>query len=110
LAVIVLGGLLAVNKWETVHRNINLYFCDKSDVFKVLAFSYDDLPWNLKPCFLYLVSFPEDVEIPVKRVLHMWIAEGFVPFDSSDEERETTIENVAEQYLMELVKRGLVQV
>ncbi|XP_039174059.1 putative disease resistance protein At1g59780 [Eucalyptus grandis] len=57
-----------------------------------------------------LVSFPEDVEIPVKRVLHMWIAEGFVPFDSSDEERETTIENVAEQYLMELVKRELVQV
>ncbi|XP_018728656.2 probable disease resistance RPP8-like protein 2 [Eucalyptus grandis] len=110
LAVIVLGGLLAVNKWETVHRNINLYFCDKSDVFKVLAFSYDDLPWNLKPCFIYLASFPEDVEIPVKRVLRMWIAEGFVPFDSFDEEKDTTIEDVVEQYLMELVKRGLVQV
>ncbi|KAK3429295.1 hypothetical protein EUGRSUZ_E00715, partial [Eucalyptus grandis] len=110
LAIIVLGGLLAVNKWETVHRNINLYFRDKIDVFDVLAFSYNDLPWNLKPCLLYLVSFPEDLEIPVKRVLRMWIAEGFVPFDSSDEEGETTMEDVAEQYLMELVKRGLVQV
>ncbi|KAK3429305.1 hypothetical protein EUGRSUZ_E00730, partial [Eucalyptus grandis] len=110
LAVIVLGGLLAVNKWEMVYKNINLHFRDESGVLKVLALSYDDLPWHLKPCFLYLGGFPEDLEIPVKRVLRMWIAEGFVLVDSSDEEGETTMENVAEQYLMELVKRGLVQV
>ncbi|KAL3720345.1 hypothetical protein ACJRO7_005209 [Eucalyptus globulus] len=110
LAVIVLGGLLAVNEWETVYRNINLHFSDKSGVLKVLALSYDDLPWHLNPCFLYLGSFPRDVEILVKRVLRMWIAEGFVLFDSSYEEGETTMENEAKQYLMELVKRGLVQV
>ncbi|KAK3429271.1 hypothetical protein EUGRSUZ_E00680 [Eucalyptus grandis] len=109
LAIIVLGGLLAHNEWETVHRNINLHFSVKNDLSNALALSYDDLPWYLKPCFLYLGSFPEDVEIPANRVLRMWIVEGFVPPDAYDEERGITIENVVEQYLMELVKRGLVQ-
>ncbi|XP_056173789.1 probable disease resistance protein RF45 isoform X2 [Syzygium oleosum] len=110
LAVIVLGGLLAVNEWETVYKKINLHFGDKSDVSKVLALSYDDLPWHLKPCFLYLGSFPEDAEIPATKVLHMWIAEGFVSLNLYDEEREIQVEDIAKQYLMELVSRGMVQV
>ncbi|KAK3429292.1 hypothetical protein EUGRSUZ_E00711 [Eucalyptus grandis] len=95
------------NEWETVYRNINLHLSDKSILFEVLALSYDDLPWHLKPCFLYLGSFPEDAKIPVKTILRMWIAEGFVLPD--DAKREITMEDVAEQYFMELVKRGLVQ-
>ncbi|XP_056173813.1 putative disease resistance protein At1g50180 [Syzygium oleosum] len=108
LAVSVLGGLLAVNEWETVYEKINLHFSDMSDVSKVLALSYDDLPWHLKSCFLYLGSFLEDAEIPVRKVLHMWIAEGFVLLN--DKEREIPVEHVAEQHLTELVKRGMVQV
>ncbi|XP_039173859.1 putative disease resistance protein At1g50180 [Eucalyptus grandis] len=110
LAIIVLGGLLAVNEWKTIHEKINLHFSDKSDVSKVLALSYDDLPWHLKPCFLYLSSFPEDVEIPATKVLYMWIAEGFVLLNAYDKEREISMEKVAEQYLTELVNRGMVQV
>ncbi|KAI6707027.1 hypothetical protein NL676_009989 [Syzygium grande] len=105
LAVIVLGGLLAVNEWETVHKNINSHLGDKGDVLKVLALSYDDLPCHLKPCFLYLGSFPTDEEISATKVLYMWIAEGFVLADANDEDID-----VAEQYLMELVNRGMVQV
>lgn len=97
---------MADNEWETVYRNINLHLSDKSILFEVLALSYDDLPWHLKPCFLYLGSFPEDVKIPVKTILRMWIAKGFVLPD--DAKREITMEDVAEQYFMELVKRGLV--
>ncbi|XP_048131640.1 putative disease resistance protein At1g50180 [Rhodamnia argentea] len=110
LAVIMLGGLLAVNKWETVQRNISLHFGDKSDVAQVLALSYDDLPWHLKPCFLYLGSFPIDKPIPAKMVLPMWIAEGFVLPNTYDGEGEISMEDVAKQYLMELVKRGMVEV
>ncbi|XP_056173790.1 probable disease resistance RPP8-like protein 2 [Syzygium oleosum] len=110
LAVIVLGGLLAVNEWETVYKKINLHFSEKSDVSKVLAFSYDDLPWHLKPCFLYLGSFPEDAKIPATKILHMWIAEGFVSLNPYDKEREIQVEDIAEQYLTELVNRGMVQV
>ncbi|KAK3428191.1 hypothetical protein EUGRSUZ_E00933 [Eucalyptus grandis] len=110
LAIIVLGGLLAVDEWKTIHEKINLHFSDKSDVSKVLALSYDDLPWHLKPCFLYLSSFPEDAEIPATKVLYMWIAEGFVLLNAYDKEREISMEEVAEQYLTELVNRGMVQV
>ncbi|KAL3738359.1 hypothetical protein ACJRO7_019827 [Eucalyptus globulus] len=110
LAIIVLGGLLAVNEWKTIHEMIKLHFSDKSDVSKVLALSYDDLPCHLKPCFLYLSSFPEDVEIPAAKVLYMWIAEGFVLLNAYNKEREISVEEVAKQYLTELVNRGMVQV
>ncbi|KAF8013821.1 hypothetical protein BT93_I1623 [Corymbia citriodora subsp. variegata] len=110
LAIIVLGGLLAVNEWDIVYKKINLYFSDESEISKVLALSYDDLPWHIKPCFLYLGSFPEDAEIYASKVLHMWIAEGFVSSNAYDEEREIQVEDVAEEYLMELVNRGMVQV
>ncbi|KAK3428196.1 hypothetical protein EUGRSUZ_E00942, partial [Eucalyptus grandis] len=109
LAIIVLGGLLAVNDWKTIHKKINLHFSDKNDVSKVLALSYDDLPWHLKPCFLYLSSFPKDAEIPATKVLYMWIAEGFVMLNAYDKKREISVEEVAEQYLTELVNRGMVQ-
>ncbi|XP_048131920.1 putative disease resistance protein At1g50180 [Rhodamnia argentea] len=117
LAIIVLGGLLAVNggllavdEWEKVYKKINLHFSDKSELSKVLALSYDDLPWQLKPCFLHLGSFPEDAEIPATKVLNMWIAEGFVLLNAYEEESKTQVEDVAEQYLTELVNRGMVQV
>ncbi|XP_030549658.2 probable disease resistance RPP8-like protein 2 [Rhodamnia argentea] len=110
LAVKVLGGLLATNEWEEIYRNINSYLGGDDDVSKVLALSYDDLAWYLKPCFLYLASFPEDEEILVKKVLHMWIAEGFVSPTAYGEEREITVEDVAKRHLMELANRGMVQV
>ncbi|XP_056173753.1 probable disease resistance protein At1g58602 [Syzygium oleosum] len=109
LAVKVLGGLLAANEWEKIYRNINSYLSNDDDLSKVLALSFDDLPWHLKPCFLYLASFPEDEEIPVKKVLHMWIAEGFVLPTAYGGGGEITVEVIAERYLMELVKRGMVQ-
>ncbi|KAI6707016.1 hypothetical protein NL676_009978 [Syzygium grande] len=109
LAVKVLGGLLAAKEWEKIYRNIDSYLSNDDDVSKVLALSYDDLPWQLKPCFLYLASFPEDAKIPVKKVLHMWIAEGFVSSPAYGGGGEITVEDIAERYLMELVNRGMVQ-
>ncbi|KAK3428215.1 hypothetical protein EUGRSUZ_E00968 [Eucalyptus grandis] len=103
LAINVLGGLLADNKWETIYKDINLHFGDKSDIFRVLALSYDDLPQHLKPYFLYLGSFPENTEIPATKVLQMWIVEGFVSPNAYDED-------VVEQYLMKFANRGMVRV
>ncbi|KAF2293801.1 hypothetical protein GH714_004840 [Hevea brasiliensis] len=89
LAITVLGGLLAtkstVEEWRVIHKNIKSYIrrgkVDGQDpgVLDVLALSYDDLPAQLKPCFLYLGHFPEDYEIPVVKLIQMWMAEGFIP-------------------------------
>ena len=70
-----------------------------------ILLSYDNLPRRLKPCFLYLGIFPEDFEIPVTPLLQKWVAEGFIQ-DTGNRDRD----DVAEDYLYELIDRSLVQV
>ncbi|KAL6193433.1 hypothetical protein ACLB2K_034517 [Fragaria x ananassa] len=117
LAITVLAGLLArketVDEWDTVQTNVDVYIRrgkgseqEYRGALWVLALSYDDLPYHLKPCFLYLGHFPEDFEIPVKRLTQLWIAEGFI---YASQER-ITMEDVAYGYLNELVERCVVQI
>ncbi|KAG6666621.1 hypothetical protein CIPAW_01G044500 [Carya illinoinensis] len=113
LAVIVLRGLLATKRtleeWKQVHRNVKSYPHQHKDpaISMVLALSYDDLPYHLKLCFLYLGHFPEDFEIQTKELIRMWMAKGLILQTGSNKE---TLENVGEQYLKELVQRCMVQV
>ncbi|KAB2629953.1 CC-NBS-LRR protein [Pyrus ussuriensis x Pyrus communis] len=119
LAIVVLGGLLAtketVHEWDIVHRDILSYLKrakgdeQHSTVPEVLALSYHDLPFQLKPCFLYLSHFPEDFEIPRRKLVQLWIAEGIVS-PHHDAEGDETIEDVAERYLGYLINRCMVQV
>ncbi|KAF8403454.1 hypothetical protein HHK36_011558 [Tetracentron sinense] len=114
LAVVVVGGLLAtkmsLNQWEKVLSNISTHL-DRGEqrVLGLLALSYNDLPYHLKPCFLYLGMFPEDFAIPVGRLIRLWIAEGFIPQPRQGAGGET-MEDVAEQYLVELIHRCMVQI
>ncbi|KAK6946368.1 Rx, N-terminal [Dillenia turbinata] len=117
LAIVVLGGLLAKKKflvdWEKVSESIGwqLRQPDKGHmfvVFEVLALSYDNLPYYLKPCFLYLGMFPKDTKIRVKPLIRMWIAEGFI--SSPQIVGEETLEQTGEEYLQELIRRSLIQV
>ncbi|OMO90047.1 Disease resistance protein [Corchorus olitorius] len=119
LAIVLLGGLLAtkksLNDWKVVLKNINLHFNKYRQqdqhyggVHGILALSYNDLPFHLKPCFLYLGHFPEDSEISKKELIWLWMAEGFIT--SQRGEREEMMEDLAEEYLEELINRCLVQV
>ncbi|XP_058112041.1 probable disease resistance RPP8-like protein 4 [Magnolia sinica] len=63
------------------------------------------MPYYLKPCFLYFGAFPEDDEIYVPRLIQLWIAEGFVQRRGEEE-----MEDVAEDYLDELISRSMIQV
>ncbi|PRQ58317.1 putative P-loop containing nucleoside triphosphate hydrolase, leucine-rich repeat domain, L [Rosa chinensis] len=121
LAIIVLAGLLArkdtIDEWETVHKNVNVYIRRGTDLEReykgqkhggaswVLALSYDNLPYRLKLCFLYSANFPEDYEIPVKRLTQLWMAEGFISTTSTE-----MMEDVSYSCLSELVERCMVQV
>ncbi|CAA3008392.1 late blight resistance homolog R1A-3 isoform X1 [Olea europaea subsp. europaea] len=67
--------------------------------------SYKHLPMHLKPCFLYFGAFKEDEEIPVRKLISLWIAEGYVK-----KEEHECIEDVAVKYLMELIDRSMVLV
>ncbi|BFG41841.1 hypothetical protein CerSpe_281150 [Prunus speciosa] len=111
LAVIVLGGLLSMKRktaqeWRRVLENIDWHLIHAQDhVSAVLALSYNDLPFHLKSCFLYLGLFPEDSSISKRKLIHLWVAEGFLP-----QQGEEVAEGVAENCLNELVGRCMIQV
>ncbi|XP_071927452.1 putative disease resistance protein At1g50180 [Coffea arabica] len=118
LAVVVLGGILRTKKtlkeWNEVHENIKSYLDKREkigkegEVQKALAYSYYDLPWQLKPCFLYLGKFREDSEIRAESLYQMWIGEGMI-FENDRREQETMMD-VAERYLKELAMRCMVEI
>ncbi|EXB96163.1 putative disease resistance protein RXW24L [Morus notabilis] len=119
LAIVVLGGLLrnknSLGAWEKVQKDAKSHINKlKSEqqyrVDDILDLSFQDLPYYLKPCFLYLGSFPEDSEIPKSKLIRLWIAEGFISTMEREDIEGELIENVAEHYLGELVDRCMVRV
>ncbi|CAL5377083.1 unnamed protein product [Camellia sinensis] len=124
LAIVVLGGLLAnkqeMEEWKMVSRNINYYLNKKGEgnhgVRDILALSYQDLPYHLKACFLYLSHLPEDYEIRAEKLVQMWMAEDIVssssvpPAQVGEMNVEETMLDVGMSYLSELAQRCKVQV
>ncbi|KAI9072263.1 hypothetical protein K1719_045767 [Acacia pycnantha] len=98
----------AIDEWDMICHSLGAEIRgnDKLDKLKkVLGLSFSDLPYHLKRCILYLSVFPEAYLIKRMRLIRLWIAEGFI------EAREgRTLEEVAEDYLKELLSRNLIQV
>ncbi|KAL2533024.1 putative disease resistance protein [Abeliophyllum distichum] len=110
LAVIVIAAVLAnMNKnkakWEEVAESLRSHISKDNSCMKILELSYNYLPMHLKPCFLYFVAFEEDREIPVQKLISLWVAEGFV---QKVEQKNSNA--VSYGYLIDLISRGLVQV
>ncbi|XP_041018012.1 disease resistance protein RPP13-like, partial [Juglans microcarpa x Juglans regia] len=111
LSIVVLGGVLA-NKgkthriWSKVTADVNWCQAQATTLRDdILNLSYTHLPRNLKPCFFYLGAYPKDFEIPASQLIQLWIAEGLINCGSNED-----IEDVAENYLKELIARNLIQV
>ncbi|XP_019081115.1 disease resistance protein RPH8A [Vitis vinifera] len=111
LAVVVLGGLLSTKEktkpsWEKVLASIEWYLDQGPEsCMGILALSYNDLPYYLKSCFLYCGIFPEDSEIKASKLIRLWLAEGFIQRRGKE-----TLEDIAEDYMHELIHRSLIQV
>ncbi|KAL2532922.1 putative disease resistance protein [Abeliophyllum distichum] len=92
--------------WMDVAENITSYISkDTNDYMNMLELSFNHLPMHLKPCFLYFGAFEKDKEIPVQKLIMLWAAEGFI---QKAENRSS--EDVAEQYLLDLINRSMVLV
>ncbi|XP_048499173.1 disease resistance protein RPM1 [Beta vulgaris subsp. vulgaris] len=113
LAIVAIAGLLSTrmkvpSEWNKVQSGLgfelgsNRHF---SSTTKVLLLSYHELPYYLKPCFLYFGVLPGAYSIDCMRLIRLWIGEGFI-----QNQRGKTLEEVAEEYLNELVHKNLVQV
>ncbi|PHT49006.1 hypothetical protein CQW23_13214 [Capsicum baccatum] len=70
---------------------------------KAIQLSYDHLSDHLKPCFLYLASYPKDEDIVISWLKDLWSDEELVePTDLK------SVEEVTEVYVDELIASSLV--
>ncbi|XP_042495146.1 probable disease resistance protein RF45 [Macadamia integrifolia] len=113
LAIIVLAGLLrgkTPQEWFMVRDRIGQQLIKegqgKNNLEKILSLSYNDLPYQLKACYLHIGLFPEDYEIHVELLIHLWVAEGFIRCGKN----ETTLKEVGRKYLNEMINRNMLQV
>ncbi|XP_058089119.1 disease resistance protein RPM1-like [Magnolia sinica] len=111
LAIVSLGSLLkdkTALEWDRVYRDLSSKLTNDQmleRLKRILLLSFYDLRYQLKHCFLYCCMFPEDYLIHRKQLIRLWVAEGFV-----EETGKITMEEVAEEYLKELIHRNILQV
>ncbi|WMV59788.1 hypothetical protein MTR67_053173 [Solanum verrucosum] len=109
LAIVVVAGHLSkmsktTDCWNTVAESVgSVVNREPGQCLDILALSYNYLPQHLKACFLYMGAFPEDFEIPVWKLIRLWVAEGFLNATGL-----TTVEEIAEECLEDLIDRSLV--
>ncbi|XP_076905009.1 putative disease resistance RPP13-like protein 3 [Bidens hawaiensis] len=106
LAIVIASGLLknnlSITRWEKIAATYSFEASDPKQYMHSLALSYDHLPDPIRPCFLFLGAFPEDYEVPVTKLTWLWIAQGLI-----HETGSRMLEDVAEGFLMDLIKRSL---
>ncbi|KAK8934315.1 putative disease resistance protein [Platanthera zijinensis] len=90
-------------EWEKVLRD-DAWSTTKlpEELRGALYLSFTDLPSHLKQCFLYCSLHPEDAELSRRALSRLWVAEGFVA-----EQKDSLMEDLAEDYFNELVRRNL---
>ncbi|XP_068642033.1 disease resistance protein RPM1-like [Aristolochia californica] len=112
LAIVAVGGLMSSKdrtelEWRKAYSSLSWEFSNNpilERVKSILLLSFTDMPYYLKLCFLYCSVFPEDYVIKRKRLIRLWIAEGFV-----EERRGMTMEEVADTYLKEIICKNMLQ-
>ncbi|XP_042489778.1 disease resistance protein RPM1-like [Macadamia integrifolia] len=103
----VLRGSRSPEVWQKrLTQLVGLEQYSRDDTVKAILLSYDALALPLKSCFLYFSIFPKDIEIPLERVIRLWVAEGLV-VETSTPMRTATEASMA--YLQELINRELIQ-
>ncbi|KAH0753909.1 hypothetical protein KY290_024179 [Solanum tuberosum] len=110
LSIVLVAGVLARmpkerHCWEQVATKLSVDIQGQDQFEHTMDLSYWDLPNHLKSCVLYLAVFPKGREIQVSEITCLWIAKGFM-----ETQPERLPEDIAEDYLENLVERNLVMV
>ncbi|CAA2959155.1 late blight resistance homolog R1B-17 [Olea europaea subsp. europaea] len=107
LTIVVIGGILLQKRTkrdicEDVSKNVKEYIIEmdhEKTIINVISWSFNQLPYDLKVCVLNFGMLPEDYRISARKLIRLWIAKGFI-----QQNEETNLENVAEDYLENLEK------
>ncbi|XP_034705129.1 putative disease resistance protein RGA4 [Vitis riparia] len=105
----VLGGLLRSkqrdDEWEHILNSKIWSLSDtECDIIPALRLSYH-LPAQLKRCFVYCATFPQDYEFKETELILLWMAEGLIqPLEGNKQ-----MEDLGGEYFRELVSRSFFQ-
>ncbi|XP_019175717.1 PREDICTED: putative late blight resistance protein homolog R1A-10 isoform X2 [Ipomoea nil] len=110
LVIVLIGGLLSTlnnspRQWEDILFTISSCNFPLKLLHYTFEVCYDYLPTHLKACFLYFGVFRKKIEIHVKKLIELWVAGGFVK-----PEMNKSLEEIAKDYLCDLINRRLVQI
>ena len=103
-----LGGLMhskVVEKEWTAILNSDIWNLKNDTILPALHLSYQYRPSHLKRCFAYCSIFPKDYPLDRKKLVWMWMAEGFLDYSKGDK----MAEEVGDDYFSELLSRSLIQ-
>ncbi|CAL4964765.1 unnamed protein product [Urochloa decumbens] len=82
LAVVLLSGLLRTKEypgeWKKVFEHLKLRSKESKRLDIILSMCFDDLPHDLKSCFLYFAALPLNTLVRARTLVCMWMAEGFL--------------------------------
>ncbi|AES69724.1 putative P-loop containing nucleoside triphosphate hydrolase, leucine-rich repeat domain, L [Medicago truncatula] len=108
IAAKTLGGVLRskrdAKEWTEVLNN-KIWNLPNDNVLPALLLSYQYLPSQLKRCFSYCSIFPKDYTLDRKKLVLLWMAEGFI--DHSQDGK--AMEEVGDECFSELLSRSLIQ-
>ncbi|XP_034702883.1 putative disease resistance RPP13-like protein 1 [Vitis riparia] len=110
LAAKVLGGLLRSkqrdDEWQRILNSKIWSLSDtECDIIPALRLSYHHLPAQLKRCFVYCATFPQDYEFRETELVLLWMAEGLIqPLEGNKQ-----MEDLGAEYFRELVSRSFFQ-
>ncbi|KAB8092003.1 hypothetical protein EE612_017726 [Oryza sativa] len=105
LAVVLLSGLVQTKEFPHEWTEVFKYLSSKKSkrLDNLLSLCFDDLPHELKCCYLYFAAFPQNVLVEARNLVCMWMAEGFLTPRVGK-----TLEKVGYIFLNELISRNLV--
>ena len=96
IAIACIARLLSVkqptySEWDGLYKELELQSTNNviQGVDSILKLSLEDLPYELKNCFLHCAIFPEDYKLKRRRLIRHWITSGFI-----EEKENKTLEQV----------------
>ncbi|WVZ53251.1 LOW QUALITY PROTEIN: hypothetical protein U9M48_004220 [Paspalum notatum var. saurae] len=109
-AIVSMGGLLSSlpptnHVWNETYKQFRDQLTDNDNVRAILNLSYNNLPGDLRNCFLYSCSLRTTNFILRESLVRLWVAEGFAV-----NKEQSTPEEVANIYLRELIQRNMLEV
>ncbi|KAL3735201.1 hypothetical protein ACJRO7_024352 [Eucalyptus globulus] len=108
LDIVLMGGILS--SIESSEAKLPSPSKGRSTSMDIVSLSFHELPPRLKVCFLYLGLFPKALEVPVRRLLWLWLSEGFLSPTPAKREKKLEPEDLADMCFEMLVQRKLIEV